>query len=417
VDNQDLSKILKRSLTKEFYEGIKKGLSEGVNSELFLFLINEGQKMSTELEQYKLDYEKYKTGVFLWWNEDYPRLINFLNLFSDSNAKIQFSCYKNMKLVVKEYYNLIKDVENSNSNLLNKELIESNELVFKKNINPKNILQNKSSLMKLINDELKAYVVQINPRLYDYIKQITPEFKNYVDSIKEILKKLISTQTDNLIEGIRGEQEDFQIKIVEENDKFTELINEQTQKFTSLMKSIQEDTKVRMEDILLYAKELETSHKLIESGIFKEKIINIRNSIMLVKDLDSFNIHFCRFINRIFHILTKNNRNYKNKENCYFNIKPKPYNSKTRKKLEKFISNQLKTKYPSLATFLLKGFNFNEIRQLDAHEIPDKIQVSDNNKIAFIPHTGDDPDIQIDLEDIDRFINSYCFFIDALGLY
>lgn len=417
MDNHEFSKLIKESLLKGLYEEIEKNLSEGANSELFLFLLKEGQNLANELEKFKLDYEKHKSGVFLWWNEDYPGLTKFLNLFSKN--QIQISCYENMKLVVKDYYNLINEVKNFNSNLFNKELIESQELVFRKNVNPINILLKKDSLINLINDELKAFASIIKPKLDDYTKRITPEFKNYLDSIKILLGELSSSLSNNLLKGVRGEiqQQNLQNKMKEETEEFTETLNKQTEVFNSLLSDIQKDTKVRKQDMLLYSKELETSHNLIEKGIFQDHIRDVRNSIMLIKDIDSFNIHFCRFINRIFHILTKYNRNYKDNPNCYMNIKPKPFNSKTRKKLEKFISGQLKTNYPKLATFLLKGFNFNEIRRLEAHETPDKIKLSDDKKIAFIPQTGDVPDMRMDLDNVNKFINSYCFFIDALGLY
>jgi len=420
MDTQKFSKLLKKSLYKEFFKEIEKGLSETSNSELFLLLLKEGKNLSNESEVYRLDYEKHKTGVFLWWNEEYPTLIKFLNLLFKKQVNFQFPCYENMKLVVKDYYSLINNVKNLNSTIFNKELMESIELVFEKNINPINILQKKDPFIKLINDELKAYVKKTVPNLNDYFKQISPEFKKYMDSIISLLKEQISSHVNNLIKGFRGEmkQQDLLNKVNEENENFTELINQHSQIFKSLMKKIQKDTKVRKQDILLYSEELETSHKLIiEKKIFQDHYIQIRNSIMLVKDIDSFNIHFCKFINRLYHILTKNNRNYKDKASCYFNIKPEPYNFKTRNKLKQFISGQLKTNFPSLTAFLLKGFKFNEIRKLEAHEIPDKIKLSDDKKIAFISQTGNVPDFRMDLENANKFVNSYCFFIDALGLY
>ena len=419
MDKHEFSKLFKESLFKKLYEEIEKNLSKGPNSEFFLFLLKEGQNMAKELKRFKLDYEKYKTGIFLWWNEDYPKLKKFLEIISTNEVDYQFSCYENMKLTVKEFYNLISDTKNLNLQLFNEEFIESKKLVFKKNINPINILQKKNSLIKLINDELKAFTSKITPRLEDYTNQITPQFKTYLDFIKELLEVQSSSISTNLIKGVSGEiaEQDFQDNLKEIKENFNESINKQNEYFHSLLNNIKKNTKVRKQDILLYSKELETSYKLIEKGILQDDIIDVRNSIMLIKDIDSYNIHFCRFVNRLYHILTKNNRNYIDKSNCYFNIKPKPYNPKTRPKLEKFISNQLKIKYPKLATFLLKGFNYNEIRKLDAHEIPEKIQLSDDEKFAFIPQTGDVPDIEMDLEDVDKFINSYCFFIDALGLY
>ena len=385
MDTQKFSKLLKESLYNEFFKGFEKGLSETSNPELFLFLLKEHKNLSNESEVYRLDYEKHKTGVFLWWNEEYPTLIKFLNFLSKKQVNFQFPCYENMKLVVKDYYSLINNVKNLNSTLFNEELMESIELVFKKNINPINILQKKDPFIKLINYELKAYIKKTIPNLNDYFKQISPEFKKYMDLIISLVKGQISSHISNLIKGFRGEMkpQDLLNKMNKENEHFLELTNKHSEIFESLMNKIQKDTKVSKKDILLYSEELETSNKLMKKKIFQDHDIQIRNSIMLIKDIDSFNMHFCRFINRLFHILTKNNRNYKNNPSCYFNIKPKPYNPKARGNLKQFISAQLKTNFPSLTVFLLKGFNFNEIRKLEAHEIPDKLKLSDDKKIAF----------------------------------
>jgi hypothetical protein len=419
MDSRKFSEWFRESIFKKIYEEIEKNLSKGPKSDLYLFLLKQGQNLANESEKFKLDYERHKTGVFLWWNEEYPTIFKFLDLIADKEINFQFSCYDNMKLTVKDYYSLINLVKILNSKLFDDELTESRELVFQKNINPIKILQKKNPLIGLINDELKEYGGKAIPHLDDYIKQITPEFKKYVESITLVLKEQISSLSNNLVKGFKGEmeQKDLVKKSSIEGVNFNELINEHSQKFQSLMKEIQKRTKVSKQDILLYSKELETSYKLIEKGIFNDNIANVRNSIMLLKDLDSFNIHFCRFINRIYHILTKNNRNYKDEPSCFLNIKPKPFNPQTRNKIKQFISGQFKTHYPNLAAFLLKGFEFNEIRKLEAHEIPDKIKLSDDKKIAFISQTGDVPDIPLGLENVEKFINSYCFFIDALGLY
>ena len=58
-----------------------------------------------------------------------------------------------------------------------------------------------------------------------------------------------------------------------------------------------------------------------------------------------------------------------------------------------------------------------ELSIIEAHEIPDKIKLIDNNKFALIAQSGNKPDKQIDILDIKNHINTYCFFIDALGIY
>lgn len=125
---------------------------------------------------------------------------------------------------------------------------------------------------------------------------------------------------------------------------------------------------------------------------------------------NSFNIKFTKFLNRLFHILSFKNRNYK----IHYQIGK--YYHQERSNLKKFLSLNLKRKCPNLANFLLQYFKYNKFRRLEAHEIPDKIKLSNDKKIAYIPKTGDSPEIQMDVEEIRSVINTYCFFIDAIGI-
>ena len=56
------------------------------------------------------------------------------------------------------------------------------------------------------------------------------------------------------------------------------------------------------------------------------------------------------------------------------------------------------------------------MRRLEAHEIPDNINFSDDEKYAYIPQTGNRPDLKMDIAEIKKFINTYCLFIEVLNL-
>ena len=112
----------------------------------------------------------------------------------------------------------------------------------------------------------------------------------------------------------------------------------------------------------------------------------------------------------MYHILSSKNRNYK----IYYQIGR--YHRQERNKLKSYLSLELKKLYPNLANFLLHCFKYNKFRRIEAHEIPDKIKLSNDKRIAYIPKTGPPPEIQMDIEEIRSILDTYCFFIDAIGI-
>lgn len=144
----------------------------------------------------------------------------------------------------------------------------------------------------------------------------------------------------------------------------------------------------------------------------------VYEGLRLLKDIDSFNIQFTKFLSRLYHILTENNRDYKKKKDCYFLISPKHYNSRTRTLLKDFLRLKLRNRYQKLADFLSKIYaKFNVFRRIEAHEIPDKIKISEDKRTIYIPRAGDVPDLVMNIDELNKMMTTYFFFIDALGLY
>jgi len=136
-----------------------------------------------------------------------------------------------------------------------------------------------------------------------------------------------------------------------------------------------------------------------------------------LKDIDSYNIQFTKFLQRLYSILIYGNRDYKNNVNCYYLVKPRKYDNQTRNKLKVFLKKELSTLCPKLSNFLLNCFNYNQFRRLEAHEIPDKIKISKDGKYALIPQTGSNPDLKMNIGETIKIINTFCFFIDSLGVH
>ena len=73
----------------------------------------------------------------------------------------------------------------------------------------------------------------------------------------------------------------------------------------------------------------------------------------------------------------------------------------------------MKQKYPKLSEYLLSMFKYNKYRKIDAHEVP-KIRMS--NGIAYIPLSGTNQEVKMNLEKIKTMLNTYSYFIRALNL-
>ena len=152
------------------------------------------------------------------------------------------------------------------------------------------------------------------------------------------------------------------------------------------------------------------SSTILKEAYNKDSTKIIYEYLLLTKDIDSFNVKFTKFLNRMFHIISFNNRNYK----IHYQIGK--YNNQERKKLKNFLSKNLNKNYSYLANFLLECFKYNKFRRMEAHEIPDKIKLSNDRKIAYIPKIGNNPDIEMDINKIKRIIDTYSFFIDAIDI-
>ena len=132
--------------------------------------------------------------------------------------------------------------------------------------------------------------------------------------------------------------------------------------------------------------------------------------LLLVKDFDSFHIIFTKFIARLFHILSHDNRDYSKK---IPEIDPKKHHPDTRNKLKQILKLEMRQKYPKLSEYLISMFKYNKFRKVDAHEIP---KIRTLKSIAYIPISGTKKEVEMNLDEIQTILNTYSYFIRALNL-
>ena len=245
------------------------------------------------------------------------------------------------------------------------------------------------------------------PSVAKNIECFAEELKPYLLENVNILK----TSLENKISF-----EKFKETIEKENlklDKIIEKYKKKSQEITNAIQKENEENKLFFDEV---SERIEKIKALSLKILGNNHIKLIYEYLILIKDIDSYNIQFVKFLLRLYHILTKNNRNFKANKNCFFLIAPKKYDYQTRNKLKRFLAMGLKRKFPQLSIFLLKCFKYNKFRILDAHEIPDNIQISDDKQIVYIPQIGNKKDLEMNIELVETMINTCSFFIEALNI-
>ncbi len=369
--------------------------------ELIELLAAKKDTIVDDLILFILDLIKYRSGVLLWWNEDYSGLKEIFRLFGmhDFTKEIVLD---GMKDVVEEYYDFIDQVKKKNPLLYQEEIEDSMKNYFEKTISPNMILFHKNSLLHYLYSQMKEFKEQNDLFPTNYTKKDILQLKSNIESnitdIKEDLKSIITNGIDAIVKNVRAtiSKDDPLIEISSEN------IYEEHEKF--------EDTN--------FAEKYCNMSVFFLDALKHGSLPMIYEGLRLLKDIDSFNIQFTKFLSRLYHILTENNRDYKKKKDCYFLISPRPFNSRTRTLLKDFLRLKLRKRYQKLADFLSKIYTkFNVFRRIEAHEIPDKIKISEDKRTIYIPRVGDVLDLVMNIDELNKMMTTYFFFIDALGLY
>ncbi|TFG25568.1 MAG: hypothetical protein EU529_00725 [Promethearchaeota archaeon] len=373
----------------------------GLKFELIELLEVKKDSIVDDLTLSILDLIKYRSGAFLWLYEDYSSLKEIFRLFGIQDF-IKELALDGMRDVIEEFYDFIDQVNKKNPLLYQEEIEDSTKNYFEKTISPNMILFQKNYLIHYLYSQIKEFIEQNDIFPTNFPKKDILQLKNIIESnitdIKKNLKLKITQGIDAIVKNLRApiSNEDLLIESSSEN------INEELEK-------VKDKNFAEKFSNLIY---------FFLDALKRSSLPMIYEGLRLLKDFDSFNIQFTKFLNRLYHILTENNRDYKKKKDCYFLISPRYFNSRTRTLLKDFLRLKLRKRYQKLADFLLKIYaNFNIFRRIEAHEIPDKIKISEDKKKTYIPRPGDVPDLEMNIDELSKIMTTYLLFIDALWLY
>ncbi len=373
------------------------------------------EKVKIERVKFEEDFKKHGSGLLLWAKEEYPNSMELSSvLYGGIFDKLIKTFLPGMKKVVDEYFALHDDTKTKNPDLYKEEMRESNELVFEKTIQPMDLLVAKDPYIKKINRNLSGGLKTLKPQMHDYYDKLRSEFTSYREKIKE--------QSDSL-----PQKEEFDTKMREltsgkvslskliESVATLKQVGEQLKNFPQDFQNIGKETSKRIKELqketLPDLPKINREFKNIVDDLKDTYDVNdpswAHQRLLLVKDFDSFHIIFTKFIARLFHILSHDNRNF------IPEIDLKKHHPNTRKKIKQILKLEIKKKYPKLSEYLLSMFNYNKYRKIDAHKIP-KIRLL--NGIAYIPLTGTNREVEMNLGEIKKILNTYSYFIIALGL-
>lgn len=110
------------------------------------------EKLKIEVENLQEDLKKYNSGTLLWAKEEYPNYMLIISaLYGGIYNNLTSTFLPEMKKVVEEYFAFHDDVKVRNPELYQKEIEETNKLVFEHEIQPMDILVAKDAYIKYFN--------------------------------------------------------------------------------------------------------------------------------------------------------------------------------------------------------------------------------------------------------------------------
>ena len=378
------------------------------------------EKVKIEREKFQKDFKKHGSGLLLWAKEDYPNSMLLSSVFYGGIFdKLTKTFLSGMKKVVDEYFTFLNDVKTRNPDLYQEEMKESNELVFEKTILPMDLRVAKDPFIKKINRKFSGGLKTLKPQAQDYNDKLRSELTSYKEQIKEQSDTLFQMEDlDSKLKDLKSGKVSLPILI--ESAVYLKKVGEQLKSISQDFKNINKETSKKIKELqketLPDLPKLNREFKNIVDNLKETYDVNdpswAHQRLLLIKDIDSFHIIFTKFIARLFYILIHDNRDYANKK-PQIAINADKYYPNTRNKLKQILKLEMNQKYPKLSEYLLSMFKYNKYRKIDAHEVP-KIRMS--NGIAYIPISGTNKEVEMNLEENKTIINTYSFFIKALNL-
>lgn len=374
-------------------------------------IISNKDGFKQEMKTYPEAVKKFKSGLILWFGEDYPVIKKVFDVLT--GGKIQV--LTGLKKAVLEFYKLLEDIKKNQPRLLEQEIADSREKVFDTQVAPLDGLPQKDASISLSASLYQEWFKVALPWFFNLaakIWTIQDMLESRLEPLSNILMQIGSLIRSRALNFISEAEFSKKMKLHEaEIQKIAGEFKSKTKPMQRLLNDEMSRHKKKVANFVKISEQYKTTFTLLKAG---EETRIVYSLIENIKGIDSFHLIFVQFIRRLYHVLEQGNRSYMNDRNCYYTINPRGHDPRLRDKLKDFLDQGLAPGYPELAGFLKECFNFNYLRRIDAHQTPklEKVEPGDNYKIL---QAGKDPVI-IDVWELLRFSLSYGYFIDALDI-
>lgn len=370
--------------------------------------INEVDDKRLLLEALKLDHDlkKYKSGVLLWVNDEYPNcMLIFTALFGDLIKNRTSKFQPNMKRTVEDYFKFIEDVNIKNIKYYHDEL-NSSKLVLSKQ--PLQMLVNQDKYLKKFYKELLKGLDIYSSQVEDYTVKTIPVLITFTRDIKRFI-----LQNSDIELNEKGYDFDWEkIETVEDlNQQIKTIPKTKFLKFIfNLLKKAKNEIRKIQKESLSSIPEVDESFKKLIEDLMKDidDVSWVEIRLKQIEKIDAFIIHFNKYIARLMYILFHGSKDYLP---VYIRLNQK---SEPRSELVPILDEKMRDKYPDLSQYLSSLlYYFSDLRHFEAHNDP-IVRRYDGVVYIVRPESGEEEEIKI--SEIVQEIYTFSHFIEALSL-
>ncbi len=364
----------------------------------------DGKQLLLEALKLDNDLKKYRSGVLLWANDEYPNCMLifsalFGNLFKNRISKFQ----PNMKRAVEDYFKFIENVKNKKDY---PDELNASKLVLSKQ--PLHMLVNQDKYLKKFYKELLEGLNIYSSQVEDYTVKTIPVLRTFILD----LKRFILQNSDIELNEKYYEFDLEKIETIEDLEQQIKTIPKtKTLKFIfKLSTKVKKEIRKIQKESLSSIPEVDESFKKLIENLMKDidEVSWVEIRLKQIEKIDAFIINFNKYIARLFYILSHNSKDY---YPVYIRLNQK---SEPRRELITILGEKMKDQYPDLSQYLSSLlYYFRDLRHFEAHNDP-IVRIYDGVVYVVRPESGEEEEINI--PEFVQEMYTYSHFIEALGL-
>lgn len=306
---------------------------------------------------------------------------------------IKISDHFNSKDIISQYESFVKEVSSKQPNLYKRERKFTRNMIFHKMAYPMDIVK---YLFPFYNNSNGYEVAAQLGKLYSEILKLIPELNNLEVSESEQVKFVIESLINFSEYVLSGEVDKLVVYV---------------KNFINTHKTFPKKSLDRMNELLDKLNFLIQKRNRILEEISKDPTEFGRDFLRAINYTQSHMEYFCKYVHRLIHIIENGNDDYKNSYYKHYSTDFK------KKKFIKTCEDEI-CDYPAFKNYLKDLVTqLNELRNINAHQIPRKFYLSPLKSQLCFPVIGSETDKCVDHEKLADMIIKYAIFINSIDLH